>query len=395
MVLPRLYRDMAQCVLLQFGLILATLIASAVATTTPAFVREPNDTVVMEGDTAVLMCSVADLREGYEVRWESDGEGTFTANTTVYGEFLGDRVEPSRYSVVGDSTVGEFNLQIKGADLTDADQYMCTIFASGRFSRTVSSTSKVKLTVDSTPIGYYPKCRPSTLKNYYLEGDTLEAKCIFRNTDQTLELQWYKSGMLLSGNRPYSSLADVTYQWRLSAADNGAKITCVANETSTCDVGPVEIYFKPRPAMVSAVVEVIVGEPAVFEVNGDWNPIPSQYSWSVNNVEVGNSLQPRFSNNGSILTILETQLQDDNASVSCVVTNSVGNARAIAKLRVRPSPVQTIYTSTKTTDIGVTQIRRVDWVTSAVSPLNERPLSLIVIIVVVTGGSMFYWRLRS
>ncbi|XP_070569316.1 cell adhesion molecule 2-like [Ptychodera flava] len=288
------------------------------------------------------------------------------------------RVEPSRYSIVGNSTVGEFNFQIEGADVTDDDRYMCAIFeTSGLLDRTLSSTPKVQLTVDSSPTGYYPKCRPSTLRSYYLEGDTLEAKCIFRNSQQMPDLQWYQSGMLLSGNRSYSSLADVTYQWSLSAADNGATLTCVANETSTCDVGPVGIYFKPRPAMVSAIVEVIVGEPAVFEVIGDWNPIRSQYSWSVNDVEVGNSLQPRFSNSGSILTILETQLQDDNASVSCVVTNSVGSARAIAKLRVRPAPVQTIYTTTKTTD------------TSAVSPLNDKPLSLIVIVAVATGDLIF------
>ncbi|XP_070567149.1 cell adhesion molecule 3-like [Ptychodera flava] len=378
---------MARCVFGQLSVFLGTLMTASLVTTTPAFVKEPNDTVVMEGDTAVLMCSVANLRAGFEVQWESDRNFTLSTNRTVLGKHLKDRVEPSRYSIVGDSTVGEFNLQIEGVDVTDDDQYMCAIFDT-ILGHPVSTTSKAQLKVDSPPTGYYPKCRPSTLKNYYLEGDTLKAKCIFRKTNKTLDLQWYKSGILLSGNRAYSYLADVTYQWPLTAADNGAKITCVANETLTCDVGPVEIYFKPRPAMVSAIVEVIVGEPAVFKVKGDWNPSPSLYSWSVNNMEVANNSLPlRFSNDGSTLTIFDTQPQDDNASVSCDVSNSVGNARAFAKLRVRPSKVQTIYTSPKTTDIGVTSIRTVDWVTPAVSPRYERGLSPLVIVLIVEAST--------
>ncbi|XP_078001483.1 uncharacterized protein LOC144453980 [Glandiceps talaboti] len=371
---------------IQWCIFMFAIAVAEESTIEPDFVTEPNNTAVGEGLTAILTCSVINLGSQYTVHWLKDGL-TFTNNETVYYDLrLANIPESTRYTLVRE-TNGEYNLQIVHTFKEDEGMYWCMISENGPGQLKASIHAEL---IVETPVENYPRCVPYDLNDHYYEGDTLEVYCMFKNSDPLPVLQWWDSNRLLGGERLYSSVPDISYQWQLNSSDNGKSIQCVVNETSSCSVGPVEVYYKPKQVIVSQNAEVIVGQLVIFSVTFSSNPSPSSYHWSVNGVNISRSFS-RFHINGPTFTITNTYQSDDGAEVTCTVINVVGNTTATGTIRLLPLP-STITTSVEAT---TTPINGKDTTFFDPSQLGRgvqqsEDFPVIVIAVTAGGASIFF-----
>ncbi|KAI8508298.1 cell-cell adhesion, partial [Branchiostoma belcheri] len=91
----------------------------------------PQSTAVLLGHDVTLNCSLSGLSEQDVVNWHwynrasQDKFRHISAGSVV-------RNELSRYSIVGDTGGGEFNLRIQNARLEDEGKYQCSVFLCGR-----------------------------------------------------------------------------------------------------------------------------------------------------------------------------------------------------------------------------------------------------------------------
>lgn len=118
-----------------------TNVAVVVANNTPQqkFRITPKDLQVLEGAEAMLRCEVSNLAG--KVQWAQNGFA-LGYNTVIPGF--------PRYSVVGDSAHGTYNLKISNASLEDDAEYQCQV---GPATYQTPLRANAKLTV----ICKYPK----------------------------------------------------------------------------------------------------------------------------------------------------------------------------------------------------------------------------------------------
>lgn len=118
-----------------------TNVAVVVANNTPQqkFRITPKDLQVLEGAEAMLRCEVSNLAG--KVQWAQNGFA-LGYNTVIPGF--------PRYSVVGDSAHGIYNLKISNASLEDDAEYQCQV---GPATYQTPLRANAKLTV----ICKYPK----------------------------------------------------------------------------------------------------------------------------------------------------------------------------------------------------------------------------------------------
>uniref|UniRef100_A0ABM0MNU7 Cell adhesion molecule 2-like n=1 Tax=Saccoglossus kowalevskii TaxID=10224 RepID=A0ABM0MNU7_SACKO len=292
---------------------LAALISSVTTQpSTPSFVDQPISETLEEGDTLILRCSFGNFTSDFNAQWVRD-DVVFSKDFEVYREqrlvnFFGV-TEPSRYSVIGNASLGEFYLQIRHTTVSDAGEYAC------RLSDTIgqlSDSDTAVIQINSLPETSYPRCFPTDLDSFYTEGETLRVECVYRGATEPLpSLTWVRRNQPLNGERLYDSLSDVAYNWTFVSDDHGRSILCVYNygevETQRCEIGPVTVYYKSTIQM-DPFIYVTVGQSVQITAEVDSYPAPYSYIWEINNLNVEN--EQRIFVNGNILTILDAYETD-------------------------------------------------------------------------------------
>ena len=101
-----------------------------------SFTTQPGDTSVSSETTAILQCTV-DNKEGF-LYWLKDG--VIISNDTVVTN------GNARYSIVGDQSAGEYNLNIVSTEeAADQGAYQCVVTAAGTSARIESTQATLTI----------------------------------------------------------------------------------------------------------------------------------------------------------------------------------------------------------------------------------------------------------
>nr|XP_006821765.1 PREDICTED: hemicentin-2-like [Saccoglossus kowalevskii] len=143
------------------------------------FVSEPESETVELNVTVTLNCQV-DNKEG-DVIWYKDDIAISNDDVTI--------IEDDRYSIVGDNTIGVYNLQIESTVGGDTGNFQCIVTSGDDSDRLESNVARLTvLTI--------PTITTAPMDQTVEEGDDVILQCSVANKDA--ELVWTKDGVTIS-----------------------------------------------------------------------------------------------------------------------------------------------------------------------------------------------------
>ncbi|XP_078700003.1 kin of IRRE-like protein 2 [Branchiostoma floridae x Branchiostoma belcheri] len=181
--------------------------------------RRPESKVVLEGKDTSLSCSFNDLSSDDVVSWQGPPGDTIISSGRKVSVLY------ERHSIVGDALQGEYNLNIRDAQVEDSGDYRC-------------STPSVRAAADVTLTVIVPMVGPPDITGAELPltaGDELLLRCRSRGGYPPPRLTWY-NGTHQFGSEDTASNDEggtVTLELftaRVSKWDDGANFTCVADQ---------------------------------------------------------------------------------------------------------------------------------------------------------------------
>ncbi|XP_019639283.1 PREDICTED: hemicentin-2-like [Branchiostoma belcheri] len=342
----------------------------------------PQSTAVLLGHDVTLNCSLSGLSEQDVVNWHwynrasQDKFRHISAGSVV-------RNELSRYSIVGDTGGGEFNLRIQNARLEDEGKYQCSVFSVDGVSR------DAKLTV-VVPPPEPPRITGNS--NPHLIGEGAVLTCRSEGGSPLPRLSWYngtvqhnQSDTKLSGNGvEVNFLVPLLTKWH-----NGANLSCRADQRFPGTVQPqvawtiLDVQYPPAVTVPRPQITVVEGGSANLTCLVDSNPV-SDITWS----RLGDHLPPRLEVRGQELHIPVVS-RSDSGTYQCEADSSVGQgARGLINLNVLyPSSISRTFDSEISVLYGQDVLRlecvadgnpkpRVWWRRNDTNSLYENPLTL-------------------
>ncbi|KAI8491349.1 hypothetical protein Bbelb_309820 [Branchiostoma belcheri] len=185
------------------------------AVTGASFRQRPESAAVLRGQTAVMKCAFSGLAEDDTVIWQGGPDD----KTISYGRNVLKAYR--RHKIVGDSSKGEFNLEIRNVLLKDDGKYSCYTHPDN--------------TADATLTVVVPMPNPPTVSGGELpvtSGDQLSLTCRASGGHPAPRLTW------LNGTEPFRSATMATtedqslelFLPRVTKWDHGANFTCRADQ---------------------------------------------------------------------------------------------------------------------------------------------------------------------
>ncbi|XP_066300816.1 kin of IRRE-like protein 1 [Branchiostoma lanceolatum] len=242
-----------------------------------SFRERPEPVAVLRGQTSVMKCAFIGLADDDTVIWEGGpDEKTISYNRNVLKAYR-------RHKIVGDSSKGEFNLEIRDSLLKDDGKYSCYTHP--------DDAADAALTV------VVPMPTPPTISGGELTltaGHQLSLTCRASGGHPAARLTW------LNGTQPFRSATmstneDQTLELflpRLTKWDNGANFTCLADQgfpqlaRTKASSRILRVKYPPVVQVPSPSVHVREGEPASLNCMVDSNP-KSTVTWR----KLGDSLR--------------------------------------------------------------------------------------------------------
>ncbi|XP_035685734.1 hemicentin-2-like [Branchiostoma floridae] len=202
----------------------------------------PQSTAVLLGHDVTLNCSLSGLSEQDVVNWHWYNRASqakhhhISAGSVVAPEF-------SRYSIVGDTEGGEFNLRIQNARLEDEGKYQCSAF-----SVQGATTMQLFVVVPPTVVRITGNLTPRVV------GEGLVLSCRSEGGSPIPRLSWY-NGTVRNPQSDHAFIMDAETSTvavnllipSLTKWDNGANISCVSDQGFPGTV-------RPKAAWTSLVV---------------------------------------------------------------------------------------------------------------------------------------------
>ncbi|KAK2152414.1 hypothetical protein LSH36_329g02058 [Paralvinella palmiformis] len=150
-----------------------------------SFRIKPEDTAVIQGQTAILKCAVDNMRG--ELLWTKDG---FALG---YGRDLGGF---PRYSVTGSEAMGENDLMIRSVELSDDATFQCQILPfEDHPGLRASAVLDVLIPPDQPQIE--GSSNGSIVKVPY-QQESLSMTCLSTNGKPASEIKWYRNDELMN-----------------------------------------------------------------------------------------------------------------------------------------------------------------------------------------------------
>ncbi|KAI8508342.1 hypothetical protein Bbelb_134410 [Branchiostoma belcheri] len=232
-----------------------------------SYKRRPESTAVLSGQTVNLRCAFSGLSSGDTVVWQ--GPPNDVVISTGHAVFQSYR---QRHRIVGDSSNGEYNLQISRLKLEDSGKYKCS-------TASVPTAEEAVLTV-VVPMAGPPEIIGAELP--LTSGHQLVLRCRSRGGHPPPRLVWY------NGTREFGSTkAEDTddgqqslelFSPRVSKWDNGANFTCIADQGFPHLVKPtgtsriLRVNYPPIVSVPSPSVHVREGQTVNLTCYVDANP---------------------------------------------------------------------------------------------------------------------------
>ncbi|XP_066285333.1 irregular chiasm C-roughest protein-like [Branchiostoma lanceolatum] len=284
-----------------------------------AYRQYPQDTATLLGQPVTLYCSFSGLSAGDVVNWHWYNP---SSEAKLYHISAGSVVAPefSRYSIVGNTQRGEYNLYIKDTSQEDEGNYRCSVFS-------VRDTKDIELKIIVPPPVSPEITGPRTPRT---EGKGLVLTCQSRGGRPLPKLVWYNG---TTRQPPVRSVSRVQHRSEsvfselvlpfLTRWDNGANISCVADQGFPKIAPPrttfrkIHVRYAPIVHVPEPVVQAVEGAPANLTCEVDSNP-KSEVLWR----KFGGPLPEGAEHRGPVLTIPKVT-RPDAGIFQCRADNNV------------------------------------------------------------------------
>ncbi len=324
--------------LILIGLLVA-LLSQMVLSQEQSFTIQPRNTFALLGESATFYCRIAD-KTGI-VFWVKDSQIFAHENRQQLGSS-----DATPRAIFGNTTLGEYNLQLTGVAKKDQGRYECKVTSSAGTQSTSLTSQPALLTVMDFPLDEFPLCVMS-IRDTLTGGDVVELTCAYLNNSTTrTALTWERldTPALLSNTKQVSR--DGYYIRRhtitLSFEDDMSTYQCIAStpgkDTRSCTTGTLDVQHRPVVSITPTLLTAKTGDNARFTCHtSSANPSPVSYQWyyrgrAVNRVSEGIDLLENVGGDPQIL-INNLVVPTGEISVTCEVTNDVGSTQAIGVIR--------------------------------------------------------------
>ncbi|XP_056605458.1 kin of IRRE-like protein 1a isoform X2 [Triplophysa dalaica] len=299
------------------------------------FSQEPADQSVVLGQRVVLSCVV--FNYSGIVQWTKDGLAL------GIGEDL--RAWP-RYRVLRLVDVGQYNLEISPAELSDDSLYECQATEAALRSR------RAKLTVLIPPDDPVIEGFPEVLLT---AGVPYNMSCVSRGAKPASVIEWQKEGLPIEGAFSTTELLPdrkrVTTRSFLAIlpidTDTGKNFTCVANNLAVPMGKRATITLNVHhPPVVTLSIEprsVLEGERVTFTCQATANPPIMGYKWAKGGVVIQGARESVF--------VTKADHSFFTEPVSCQVFNAVGSTNVSILVDVHFGPILVVEPKPVTVDM--------------------------------------------
>ncbi|KAL2762600.1 kin of IRRE-like protein 2 isoform e precursor, partial [Daubentonia madagascariensis] len=307
------------------------------AGTSPHFLQQPEDLVVLLGEEAQLPCALG-AYWGL-VQWTKDG--------LALG---GERDLPgwSRYWISGNAASGHHDLHIRPVELEDEASYECQATQAGLRSR------PAQLHILVPPEAPQVLGGPSVS---LVAGVPANLTCRSHGDARpTPELLWFRDGVQLDGTTFYQTMlkegttgsTESTLSFMPSRRDDGATLVCRA-QSQALPVGrdtaiTLSLQYPPEVTLSAEPQTVQEGETVTFLCQATAQPPVTGYRWAKGGSPVLGARAPMLEvlADASFLT----------EPVSCEVSNAVGSANRSTALDVLFGPILQAKPEPVSVDVG-------------------------------------------
>ncbi|XP_062821445.1 kin of IRRE-like protein 1 [Anolis carolinensis] len=300
------------------------------------FIEEPEDQTVVSGQRVVLSCVV--LNYSGIVQWTKDG--------LALGMGQGLKAWP-RYRIIGLAELGQYNLEIVDAELSDDALYECQATEAALRSR------RAKLTVLIPPEDPVIDGAPEILLR---AGTPHNLTCRARNAKPAATIAWFRDGMQLTEAvtvtevLPDGKRETTTSQLPINPTDLDIGRVYVCRCTNEAVPAGKETSIKlnvHHPPTVTLSIQpqtVQEGERVTFTCLATANPEIKGYRWAKGGLIIEDARESRY----------ETQVDYTffTEPVSCEVHNDVGSTNVSTLVDVHFAPRIVVDPKPMTTDIG-------------------------------------------
>uniref|UniRef100_A0A8C5HHJ7 Kin of IRRE-like protein 1 n=1 Tax=Gouania willdenowi TaxID=441366 RepID=A0A8C5HHJ7_GOUWI len=301
----------------------------------PGFSQEPADQSVVRGQRVILSCVV--FNYSGIVQWTKDGLAL------GIGEDL--RAWP-RYRVLRVQELGQYNLEILSADLTDDSLYECQAPDAALRSR------RAKLTVLIPPDDPVIDGGPEVLLN---AGQSYNLSCVSRGAKPPSMIEWLKDGLPIDG--AVSSTEVLPDRKRVTTrsflpvhpidTDTGRNYSCVATNlavpTGKNTTVTLNVHHPPTVTLSIEPRSVLEGDRVTFTCQAHANPPIMGYRWAKGGVALQGARESVFTTKADHSFFTEP--------VSCLVFNAVGKTNVSILVDVHFGPILLVEPQPKTVDV--------------------------------------------
>uniref|UniRef100_A0A8C9RQ81 Kin of IRRE-like protein 1 n=1 Tax=Scleropages formosus TaxID=113540 RepID=A0A8C9RQ81_SCLFO len=315
--------------------ILAVIMRKRYNMWTARFSQEPADQSVVLGERVVLSCVV--FNYSGIVQWTKDGLAL------GIGEDL--RAWP-RYRVLRRVEVGQYNLEISSAQLSDDSLYECQATEAALRSR------RAKLTVLIPPEDPVVEGGPQILLT---AGVPYNLSCVSRGAKPAAVIEWQKDGVPVEGGISTTEVLPdrkrVTTRSLLSIlpvdTDTGRNFTCVAGNLAVPNgkrtTVSLNVHHPPTVTLSIEPRSVLEGERVTFTCQATANPPIMGYRWAKGGVLLEGARESVF------VTIADHSFFTE--PVSCQVFNAVGSTNVSILVDVHFGPILVVEPRPVTVDV--------------------------------------------
>ncbi|XP_062338238.1 kin of IRRE-like protein 1b isoform X1 [Osmerus eperlanus] len=299
------------------------------------FSQEPADQSVVLGERVVLSCVVFNYTG--IVQWTKDG--------LALGVGEGLRAWP-RYRVLRVIDIGQYNLEISSADLSDDSLYECQATEAALRSR------RAKLTVLIPPDDPVVEGSPEIL---LMAGTPYNLSCVTRGAKPLAVIEWQRDGVALEG--AHSSTEVLPDRKRVTTrsylpltpqdTDTGHNFTCVATNMAV-PLGKrtsikLNVHHPPTVTLSIEPRSVLEGERVIFTCQAHANPPIMGYRWAKGGVLLEGARESVFMTTADHSFFTEP--------VSCQVFNAVGSTNVSILVDVHFGPILVVEPRPVTVDL--------------------------------------------
>uniref|UniRef100_A0AAQ5YL62 Kin of IRRE-like protein 1 n=1 Tax=Amphiprion ocellaris TaxID=80972 RepID=A0AAQ5YL62_AMPOC len=306
---------------------------------------EPADQSVVLGERVVLSCVV--FNYSGIVQWTKDG--------LALGIGEGLRAWP-RYRVLRALDIGQYNLEISNAELSDDSLYECQATEAALRSR------RAKLNVLIPPEDPVVEGTPELL---LMAGTPYNLTCVTRGAKPAAHIQWTKDGVAVEG--AYQSTEVLPDRKRVTTrsylpitpvdTDSGSNFTCVASNPAVPMGKRATVHLNVHhPPTVTLSIEprsVLEGERVTFTCQATANPPIMGYRWAKGGVLLEGARESVFVTTADHSFFTEP--------VSCQVFNAVGNTNVSILVDVHFGPILVVEPRPVTVDVDADVTLNCKW----------------------------------